>query len=332
MAETGAPIVEVVGLGKTFGEGRRGLRHAADPIKAVRDVSFALAPGGALGIVGESGSGKTTIARMLMGLEPRTAGTIILAGAELDDRPTARVRRARSRLIQMVFQDPFTSLDPHPPVGAGIDEIQRVHFDRTRVEREERTNELLASVGLSERHARSVAAKLSGGQRQRVAIARALATEPRILVLDEAVSSLDVSVQAQILNLLAELRSRLGLTYILISHDLAVVRQIADEAIVMYRGTVVERGRVDAILTRPQHPYTMRLIGSVPRPGMPLGLRDDAALALPVPHGCVFAARCEYRHDRCVEEPELLAVAADHAVRCWLAHPAADGVDGPETS
>jgi peptide/nickel transport system ATP-binding protein len=320
-------MVEVVGLGKTFGDGRRGIRRTARPIDAVRDVSFALTRGAALGIVGESGSGKTTIARMLMGLEPRTAGTIMLAGTELGDRPTPRARRARSRLIQMVFQDPYTSLDPHPQVGAGIDEIQRVHFDRTRVERTVRTNELLAAVGLGERHSRSVASKLSGGQRQRVAIARALASEPRILVLDEAVSALDVSIQAQILNLLAELRSRFGLTYIFISHDLAVVRQIADEALVMYQGTVVERGRVDAILTRPQHPYTARLIGSVPRPGMPLGMREEAALALPAPHGCVFAARCEHRHDRCVEEPELFDVGRDHAVRCWLARPVADGAE-----
>jgi peptide/nickel transport system ATP-binding protein len=325
MADGAGPVLEVSGLGKTFSL-RRG-----HPVEAVRDVSFALGAGAALGIVGESGSGKTTIARMLMGLEPRTAGTILLDGAELGDRPNARARRTRSRLIQMVFQDPFTSLDPHMRIAAGLDEIQRFHFKRTAAERRARTAELLEAVGLGERHGRSLPARLSGGQRQRVAIARALATEPRILVLDEAVSSLDVSIQAQILNLLAELRGRLGLTYVLISHDLAVVRQIADEAIVMYRGTVVERGSVEEILTRPQHPYTVRLLRSVPRPGMQLGVHEEPALA-PLPGGCRFAPRCEHRHDRCVEEPDLLDVGDDHAVRCWLALPAAGGAERREAS
>jgi oligopeptide transport system ATP-binding protein len=264
------PVVAVLGLGKTFRPRRRPGHAPTAPVEAVRDVSFTLPTGGALGIVGESGSGKTTVARMLVGLEPRSTGSIWLAGVELDDRPGARSRRERARVIQMVFQDPFTSLDPHTRIGAGLDEIQRVHFQRSKAEQGERTAELLEAVGLTERHAAAHARELSGGQRQRVAIARALASEPRVLVLDEAVSALDVSIQAQILNLLAELRSRLGLSYVFISHDLGVIRQIADEVLVMYRGSVVERGHVEAVLHRPRHEYTARLLRSVPHPGMTL--------------------------------------------------------------
>jgi oligopeptide transport system ATP-binding protein len=263
-------LVEVAGLGKTFRPRRRLGRAPAAPVEAVRDVSFALPAGGALGIVGESGSGKTTVARMLVGLEPRTTGSIRLAGEELEDRPSAHTRRERARVIQMVFQDPFTSLDPHTRIGAGLDEIQRVHFQRARHERATRSAELLEAVGLAERHAAAHARELSGGQRQRVAIARALASEPRVLVLDEAVSALDVSIQAQILNLLAELRARLGLAYVFISHDLAVIRQIADDVLVMYRGSIVEHGDVEAVLARPQHEYTARLLRAVPRAGMTL--------------------------------------------------------------
>jgi peptide/nickel transport system ATP-binding protein len=318
LAESVAPIVAVSGLSKTFAGRRGAIRGTRSSVEAVRDVSFELHPGTTLGIVGESGSGKTTIARILVGLERRTSGAVEIGGVDFGDRTTTDARLARSRLIQMVFQDPFTSLDPHMRIGAGTDEIQRVHFERSRDEREARTIELLEAVGLSERHAARTPARLSGGQRQRAAIARVLAAEPQVIVLDEAVSALDVSIQAQILNLLHDLRERLGLTYILISHDLAVVRQLADDVIVLYRGTVVERGGIDAVLTDPEHPYTRRLIASVPRAGLPLELRRHAGAAAVGGRGCTFAPRCELRHDACEEEPPLDEVAAGHAVRCWL--------------
>jgi peptide/nickel transport system ATP-binding protein len=217
-----------------------------------------------------------------------------------------------------VFQDPYTSLDPHQSVRRALDEVQRVHFARARPERELRTRDVLDAVGLGTKEARSLPRELSGGQRQRAAIARALAAEPRILILDEAVSALDVSIQAQILNLLADLRSEFHLAYLVISHDLAVVRQIADDVLVMYRGRAVEDGPADTILRSPSHPYTQRLLESVPRPGMPLTRRAatvDAGEA-----GCLFRDRCPHAHDRCVEEPPLIPVQRSHAARCWLVH------------
>jgi oligopeptide/dipeptide ABC transporter ATP-binding protein len=279
-------------------------------------VSFRLGQRQALGIVGESGSGKTTIARMLVGLEPPTRGRILLNGKELSARPARRERQARGRFIQIVFQDPYTSLDPHQSIRRMLDEVQEVQFSRPKAERATRTRELLDAVGLGDGEARALPRELSGGQRQRAAIARALATEPRILILDEAVSALDVSIQAQILNLVADLRREFGLTYILISHDLAVVRQVADEVLVMYRGRVVERGPVATILKNPLHPYTQRLLESVPRPGMPL-VRLKARLELDEA-GCLFRGRCPHEHERCLSEPELIDVGGSHAARCWL--------------
>jgi oligopeptide transport system ATP-binding protein len=270
-----APLIEVKSLGKVF-ERRSGWlsRKQTEAVEAVSDVSFALSPRGSLGIVGESGSGKTTLARMLVGLEVPTEGEVLVQGERLSPRPDPDERRRRARMIQIVFQDPYTSLDPRQTIGGMLDEVQRQHFDRSAQQRAERSRSLLDEVGLPERLLAARPRSLSGGQRQRVAIARALAAEPQILILDEAVSALDVSIQAQILNMLAFLRRELSLTYILISHDLAVVRQLSDEVIVMYRGRSVEEGPVEQILSRPKDPYTRRLLASVPRAnehGGPLG-------------------------------------------------------------
>jgi len=252
-----AAVLEVTGLRKEFGE-----------LVAVDGVSFSLPPAGSLAIVGESGSGKTTIARMIVGLERPTAGAITACGADRS-RParSAADRRRRGREVQIVFQDPYTSLDPRQTAEETLAEVIRLHHRWPPARRRERVAELTGMVGLDARQARSVPRALSGGQRQRVAIARALAAEPRVLILDESVAALDVSIQAQVLNLLADIRDRTGVSYILISHDLAVVRQLTDEVIVMRRGKVVEQGPTGQVLDHPCHPYTQRLRASVPRPG-----------------------------------------------------------------
>ena len=246
----------------------RALRKEYSGLVAVDDVSVDLLAGQSLAIVGESGSGKTTIARMIVGLEAPTRGTITVCGHDRS-RParSARLRRRRGQEVQIVFQDPYTSLDPRQSAEAAVDEVLRLHHRWPGDRRSARVAELIDLVGLDARQARAVPSALSGGQRQRVAIARALAAEPRILILDESVSALDVSIQAQVLNLLADIRDATGVSYVLISHDLAVVRQLTDQAVVMRRGRVVERGPTARVLDDPQHDYTKLLRACVPRPG-----------------------------------------------------------------
>jgi ABC-type glutathione transport system ATPase component len=247
----------VAGLGKKFGD-----------FAAVDNVSFTIPPRGSLAIVGESGSGKTTIARMIVGLERPTSGAITACGADRSRPARSRKdRRRRGREVQIVFQDPYTSLDPRQSATETIDEVLRLHHGWPASRRRDRVTELTELVGLDERQSRALPRALSGGQRQRVAIARALAAEPRILILDESVAALDVSIQAQVLNLLADIRAETGVSYLLISHDLAVVRQLADQTIVLRRGQVVERGPTGQVLDDPRHEYTKRLRASVPRPG-----------------------------------------------------------------
>ncbi|OLZ73795.1 ABC transporter ATP-binding protein [Streptomyces amritsarensis] len=254
------PVVEglvVEGLRKRYGD------HTA-----VDGVSFSLAPGASLAIVGESGSGKTTTVRMLVGLERPDGGTVRLDGRDRSTRPRRRAERlARAREIQMVFQDPYLSLDPRVTVSGCLDEVLRLHTDLDAAGRGTRVTGLLDQVGLGTREATALPRDLSGGQRQRVAIARALAVEPRVLVLDEAVAALDVSIQAQILELLGRIRSASGIGYLFVTHDLAVVRHIADEVLVLKSGHVVETGPVSRVLEAPDHPYTRLLLDSVPRRG-----------------------------------------------------------------
>jgi peptide/nickel transport system ATP-binding protein len=251
------PLLQLVSLSKSFGDHR-----------AVADVSFDLESGASLAIVGESGSGKTTIARMIVGLERPTSGTISFAGR---DRTTpargGRDRRERAREVQLVFQDPYSSLDPRQTVEKCIDEALRLYTGGTAASRRPRLLELADMVGLDDRQLRALPRALSGGQRQRVAIARALAGSPQLLILDEAVAALDVSIQAQVLNLLADIRDATPVSYIVISHDLGVVRQLTDDVIVLRAGAVVERGPTAKVLDDPQHRYTRLLRDSVPRPG-----------------------------------------------------------------
>ncbi|MFZ1992749.1 MAG: ATP-binding cassette domain-containing protein [Solirubrobacteraceae bacterium] len=275
-------------LFKTFRiRGARGRGH--HQFTAVDDVSFSVGRGQSLGIVGESGSGKTTVARMLSGLERATGGTIVVAGRDRSvPVRNARERRRRGRELQIVFQDPYTSLDPRQRIGHCLDEVLRLHTALNDEQRRARVGELLDHVGLDERHARSRPRELSGGQRQRAAIARALAAEPIAIVLDEAVSALDVSIQAQVLNLLNRLRTDTGVAYIFISHNLAVVRQVTDEALVLQRGRVVERGPTEKVLDRPQHEYTRRLLASIPEPGWDphrLSAKDHRHAAPTAEHG-----------------------------------------------
>ncbi|HEX5195018.1 MAG TPA: ATP-binding cassette domain-containing protein [Solirubrobacteraceae bacterium] len=270
--ELGAePILTATGLRKEYGH-----------VVAVDAVDLTVPTGGSLAIVGESGSGKTTVARMIVGLARPTAGTIVACGR---DRSTparsAAERRRRGAEIQIVFQDPYSSLNPRHSAVHTLDEVLRLHGHggESAQSRRARVAELGELVGLDERMLRAMPRALSGGQRQRIAIARALAAEPRLIILDESVAALDVSIQAQILNLLADIREQTGVSYILISHDLAVVRQLTDDAIVMHRGIVVERGPTERILDDPQDAYTKMLRASVPGPGWKptRRLRADAA-------------------------------------------------------
>jgi oligopeptide transport system ATP-binding protein len=256
-----APAVEAVRLSKTF---VRGGWVRRDEVHAVDDVSFRLETGTTLALVGESGSGKTTVARMVVGLERPTHGDVRIFGEPRPVRPSSRERRALASQVQFVFQNPYRSLDPRQTVGAAIDEFIREHFDWDVTRRDARVADLLELVKLPSRVRTSLPGELSGGQRQRVCIARALATEPRVLVLDEAVAALDVSIQAQVLNVLADVRDETSVSYLFVTHDLAVVRQIADKVVVMRMGAVVEAGSTARVLDEPHEVYTRQLRDSVP--------------------------------------------------------------------
>lgn len=252
-------VLDVTGLSKTFHS------RTGGPRTALRDVSFSIERGSSLAMVGESGSGKTTAARIVSGLETASAGTVdLIDHLSASTPPSAGVV---GRGVQMVFQDPYSSLDPRQAIGSGLHELLKIHGMRRRAERAARVTQLLESVGLDDRHAAQYPASLSGGQRQRAAIARALALEPALLILDEAVSALDVSVQAQVLNLLADIREQTEISYLFVSHDLGVVRQVSDTCIVLHDGRLVETGRTADILDAPQEAYTQALLDAVPRPG-----------------------------------------------------------------
>jgi len=314
-------LLEVHGLRKHFAT-RGGLVHA------VEDLSLELERGSTLGLVGESGCGKSTTARCLVGLERPSAGSIRLSGTELTQL-SERAWFPLRRRIQIVFQDPLSALDPRQRVGAAVEEPLVIHALGTRTERRQRVLELFEAVGLSAAHTQSYAHELSGGQRQRVGIARALALAPEILVLDEPLSALDVSVQAQIVRLLADLAQRFSLAYLLISHDLALVHELCEQVAVMYLGRIVERGPCEQVFASPMHPYTQALLAAVPIAD-PRRERLRARVLLPgeppsplhPPTGCAFHPRCPRRSEvpgeRCARERPELAVARGRSAACHL--------------
>lgn len=291
-------------------------------VRAVNDVSLAVAEGETLGIVGESGCGKSTLARLLLRLIEPTAGQVIFQGQNLLELDKASMRKRR-RGIQIVFQDPYASLDPRMTIAAIVSEPLDIHGVGTKRERRAKVNELLDFVGLDRSAAASYPHEFSGGQRQRIGIARAIALEPRLVILDEPVSALDVSIQSQILNLLADLKSRLGLSYIFISHDLSVVRHVSDKVAVMYLGRIVEQGPAEVVLGSPLHPYTQALLSAVPeiepaQRKQRIVLSGDPPNPENVPPGCAFHPRCSRAFGPCANMLPSLADHQGRSVRCHL--------------
>jgi dipeptide transport system ATP-binding protein len=315
-------VITATGL-KRYYAVTRGLFREAAVLKAVDGASFTLQRGRTLAVVGESGCGKSTLARLVTMIEPPTAGSLKIGGVEIAGAGAETLRTLRSK-VQIVFQNPYGSLNPRQKIGHALEEPLLVNTPLPRNERTERARAMMANVGLRPEHYDRYPHMFSGGQRQRIAIARALMLSPDILVLDEPVSALDVSIQAQVLNLLADLQEKLDLAYLFISHDLSVVRHIADDVMVMYLGRVVEQGPRDAIFRNPQHPYTRALLSATPSPD-PMRKRERIVLKgelpspLSPPSGCAFNPRCPLAFDRCrVDNPALLAhgesLVACHAV------------------
>ena len=320
-----APLLEAVGLEKHYPI-RRGLVFArnAGAVRAVDGVSFRIARGETLALVGESGCGKSTTARLVLRLIEPTAGAVRFEGQDITHLSGPALRGLRRRM-QIVFQDPFASLNPRMTVGQILEEPLVVHRIGKRDERRARVAELLGLVGLAPYHAQRYPHEFSGGQRQRIGIARALAVEPAIIVCDEPVSALDVSIQAQVVNLLKDLQVRLGLSYLFIAHDLAVVKHVADRVAVMYLGRIVEIGPKDALFADPRHPYTRALLAAIPRPDphrklAPHAQGGDVPSPANVPPGCRFHTRCPFVIDRCrVEDPQLRAIGQGHFAACHRA-------------
>jgi oligopeptide transport system ATP-binding protein len=320
------PLVEVRDLVKYFPI-RAGFlsRHVAD-VKAVDGVNFDIDAGETLGLVGESGSGKTTIGRMLLHLLPATSGSITYDGAEITTMRADDIRRLR-RQIQIIFQDPFASLNPRMTVGEIIGEPLRIHGIAKGAAARARVQELLALVGLRPYSANRYPHEFSGGQRQRVGVARALAVDPKFIVCDEPVSALDVSIQAQVINLLEDLQQQFGLTYLFIAHDLSVVRHISTRVAVMYVGKIVELSTRDELYERPLHPYTQALLSAIPIPDPAaerrrkrIVLSGDIPSPVDPPSGCRFHTRCPVAFERCkIEDPAFKGYGNGHFTAChWV--------------
>ena len=328
MTRSSPTLLEARNLRKYFP-----LRSSGSPrserrwLRAVDGISMVVAEGETMGVVGESGCGKTTLGRMLLRLIEPTEGEIYFDGEDLRGLDARRLR-ARRRDMQIVFQDPYSSLNPRMTAGAALAEALRIHGLAPGSRRRGRVAELLEMVGLSADQAGKYPHEFSGGQRQRIGIARALAVRPRFVVADEPVSALDVSIQAQIVNLLQDLQRGMGLTYLFIAHDLNVVRHISDRIAVMYLGRIVETGRSDDVYRSPKHPYTRALLAAIPQArvvahpaqvGQPQRALQEAPDAAEVPSGCPYYPRCPERTEACrVQEPRLVRVGPDHRSACLL--------------
>ena len=319
---TGVPVLEVSNLVKHFTvSGSKGVRRTRAIVHAVSDVSFSVGAGQTIGLVGESGSGKTTVGRSVLRLTEPTSGSIKFKGQEIVGMPRRELRKMR-REMQIVFQDPQASLDPRLTVGSAVSEPLRIQ--KVPGKHSDRVAELLELVGLAPDHARRFPHEFSGGQRQRIGIARALALNPSLVVLDEPVSALDVSIQGAVVNLLDDLQDRLGISYLFIAHDLSVVRHISDVMAVMYLGKLMEVGPAETIYTRPSHPYTQALLSAVPEPDpvtertrQRILLQGDVPSPINPPSGCRFRTRCPIAKELCaIEEPALIDRGEGHPVAC----------------
>ena len=318
--EAAQPIVEVRNLKEYFNINMGMFR--TKPLKTVDNVSFAIQPGETLGLVGESGCGKTTVGRTILHLYKPTGGEVLYKGRKIQTKADIQAFRNKA---SMVFQDPYSSLNPRMTVADIIGEPLDVHkLYSSRQERQERILELMGYVGLNSEHAARYAHEFSGGQRQRIGIARALAVNPDFIVCDEPVSALDVSIQAQVINMFAELQEKFGLTYLFIAHDLLVVRHISDRIAVMYLGKMVELANANEIYDHPLHPYSKSLLSAVPVPDPKIAranqrivLSGDIPSPLNAPSGCPFRTRCPYACDKCAESmPDFQEVSAGHFVAC----------------
>jgi oligopeptide transport system ATP-binding protein len=318
------PLLEVRDLVKHFPIRRGLLGRATGQVRAVDGVSFDVGRGEVLGLVGESGCGKTTTGRCILRLIEPTSGTVRFDGQDITQLSRRDLRPLR-RQMQVIFQDPYSSLNPRLTVGSMLGEALAIHGLARGAQARTRVGELLELVGLSPDHARRYPHEFSGGQRQRIGVARALAVEPRLIVADEPVSALDVSIQAQIVNLLQELQRKMGLTYLFVAHDLSVVEHISDRVAVMVLGRIVELAEAEALYRAPRHPYTRSLLSAIPVPDPErrrsrIVLKGDVPSPAHPPAGCTFHPRCPIARERCSsEEPALREVAPGHASACHFA-------------
>ncbi len=320
MEEKNNAVMEIKGLKKYFNVGKKAI------LKAVDDVNISIGEGETVGLVGESGCGKTTCGRTCVGMYEKTEGSVIYKGMDVH-KLKGRERRAFSKEVQIIFQDPYASLNPRMTVGDIIAEGIDIHkLASNSKERSERVNEFLRLVGLNKEHANRFVHEFSGGQRQRIGIARALAVEPKFIMCDEPISALDVSIQAQIVNLLMKLQRDMGLTYLFIAHDLSMVKYISNRVAVMYLGVIVELTNSKELYKHPSHPYTKALLSAIPIPDplverarQRIMLEGDVPSPINPPLGCKFVKRCKYATARCNEEaPILKEISANHFVACHL--------------